>query len=161
MKELSFLFQKKVTVRWKNKIIFALTGFVTKTELFIHFTYLTNFNRLMFNKTKNKNKKCFCRCCLQCFSSENVLTEHKENCFVINGKRNVKLEKGSMNFKNYSKQLPARFKINADFECLFRPTSSKNVKSSDKSGSYTKNIKIIFLAVLLTKFFVLNNKFKL
>ena len=38
--ELSFLFQKKITVRLKNKIIFVLTCFVEKTKLFIHFTYL-------------------------------------------------------------------------------------------------------------------------
>ena len=87
--------------------------------------HIKDFNRLMFNKRKNKNKKYFCRYSLQCFSSENVLTEHKENCLVINGKENVKLGKGSISFKNYSKQLPTPFKIYADFECILRPTSSK------------------------------------
>ena len=47
----------------------------------------------MFNKKKIKNNKYFCKCCLHCFSSENVLTEHKENCLVINDKQNVKLKK--------------------------------------------------------------------
>ena len=42
-----------------------------------HYVYIKDFNRLMFNKSKNKNKKYFCRYCLQCFSSENILTEHK------------------------------------------------------------------------------------
>ena len=100
--------------------------------------YIKDFNQLMFNKTKNKNKKYFCRCCLQCFSSEKVLTEHRENCLVITGKRNVKLGKGSISFKNYSKQLPAPFKIYTDFECILRPTLSKGVKSSDKNVSYTE-----------------------
>ena len=118
-----------------------------------HYVYIENFNSLMFNKTKNKNKKYFCRCCLQCFSSKNVLTEHKENCLVIKGKQNVKLGKGSINFKNYSKQLPVPFKIYADFECILHPTSLKKV--SGKNGSYTENIKHIFLAVLLTKLSVL------
>ena len=31
-----------------------------------------------FHKTKYKNKKHFCRYCLQCFSSERVLMEHRE-----------------------------------------------------------------------------------
>ena len=44
-----------------------------------HCVYIKNFNRFMSNKTKNKNKKYFCKCCLQCFSSEKVLIEHKEN----------------------------------------------------------------------------------
>ena len=56
-----------------------------------HYVYIKDCNRLMFNKTKNKNKKHFCKCCLQSFSSEKVLTEHKENCLIINGKQNVKL----------------------------------------------------------------------
>ena len=43
---------------------------------------------------KTKNKKWFCRSCLQCFSDKNVLTNHKENCFNINGIQSVKLEKG-------------------------------------------------------------------
>ena len=54
-----------------------------------HYVY-----RFMFHKTKNKNKKWFCRNCLQCFSSENVLAKHKEDCLSINGKQSVKLEKG-------------------------------------------------------------------
>ena len=48
----------------------------------------------MFHKTKNKNKKWFCKSFLQCFSSENILIEHKENYLSINGKQSVKLEEG-------------------------------------------------------------------
>ena len=98
-----------------------------------HYVYIKTFNRIMFNKTKSKNQKYFCRCCFRCFSSENVLTEHKENCLVINGKQHVKLGKGSNIFKNYSKQFPVPFKILTDFECILRPNSSKKV--SDKNGS--------------------------
>ena len=35
-----------------------------------HYVYIKDFDRFMCNKTKNKNKKYFCKCCLQCFSSE-------------------------------------------------------------------------------------------
>ena len=52
-----------------------------------YYVNIKDFNRFMCNKTKNKNKKYFCKFCLQCFSSENVLIEHKENCLVINGKK--------------------------------------------------------------------------
>ena len=37
-------------------------------------------------KQKNKNKKYFCKGCLQCFRSEKILIEHKENFLIINGK---------------------------------------------------------------------------
>ena len=49
-----------------------------------HYVHIKDFDRFMFPKTKNKNKTCFCKRCLQCFSSKNVLTEHKEICFSIN-----------------------------------------------------------------------------
>ena len=45
-----------------------------------HYVYITDFNRFMFNKTKRKNRKHFCRYCLQCFSSERVLMKHREIC---------------------------------------------------------------------------------
>ena len=51
-----------------------------------HYVYIKDFNIFMCNKTKNKNKKYFRKCFLQCFSSEQVLIEHKENCLIINGK---------------------------------------------------------------------------
>ena len=63
-----------------------------------HYVYINNFNRFMFHKTKNKNKKYFCLSCLQSFSSTNVLTEHKEDCVIINGKQSVQLEEGTIGF---------------------------------------------------------------
>ena len=63
-----------------------------------HYVYIKDFNRFMCNKTKNKSKKHFCRYCLQCFSSERVLIEHKETFLKINGKQTVKLKSGSISF---------------------------------------------------------------
>ena len=59
-----------------------------------------DFDRFTFHKTKNKNKKWFYSSCLQCFSSESVLINHKENCLSINGKQSVKLEKVIIEFEN-------------------------------------------------------------
>ena len=63
-----------------------------------HYVYIKDFNRLMFSKTKNENKKWFCKSCLQCFSSfsgfANVLKKHKKYCLILNGCQSVKLEKG-------------------------------------------------------------------
>ena len=65
-----------------------------------HYVYIKDFYRFMFNKTKYKGKKYFCKNCLQCFSSEKILSENKEDCLVINGKQSVKLESGFISFKN-------------------------------------------------------------
>ena len=48
-----------------------------------HYVYIKDFNRFMFHKTKNKNKKYFCKSCSQCFISKNVLKKHKEVCLSI------------------------------------------------------------------------------
>ena len=85
-----------------------------------HYVYIKDFNRFMCNKTKNEKKKYFCKFCLQCFSSEKVLQEHKGNCSVINGKQTVTLKSGSIESKNYFKQLAISFKIYPDFECLLK-----------------------------------------
>ena len=62
----------------------------------------------LFLKTRNKNKKYFCKSCLQCFSSKNVLTEHKV-CLSINGTQSVRFEKETIEFENYFKQIPVPF----------------------------------------------------
>ena len=85
----------------------------------------------MFHKTKNKNEKWFCKSCLQCFSSENVLTKHKEDCLSIKGEQSVNLEEGMIKFENYFKQLPVLFKIYPDFECNLRDVEIYE-------GSYTR-----------------------
>ena len=66
-----------------------------------HYVYIKDFNIFMSNKTKNKNKKHFGRYCLQCFSSERHLVEHKEICLKINGKQTVKLRSRQIKFKKF------------------------------------------------------------
>ena len=95
-----------------------------------HYTKIKDFAKFMLHKTKNKNKKYFCKSCLQCFSSKNVLTKHKEVCLSINGAQSVRLEKGTIEFKNYFKQIPVPFKIYTDFEC--------NLKSVENYGGSWK-----------------------
>ena len=86
----------------------------------------------MFHKTKNKNKKYFCKSCLQCFSNKNVLTAHGKVCLSINGAQFVRLEKGTIDFKNYfiGNQVP--FKIYADFECNLKTVESYEGSCSKK-----------------------------
>ena len=82
-----------------------------------HYVYIKDFDKFMFHKTRNKNKTWFCKSCLQCFISENVLTKHKEDCLSINGAQCVKVEEGTIEFENHFEQIPVPFKIYADFQC--------------------------------------------
>ena len=118
-----------------------------------HYVYINDFDRFMLNKTKIKDKKYFCKSCLQCFSSKNVLTEHKEVCLSINGAQSVRFEKGTIEFQNYFKQIPVPFKFYADFECNL--DSVESYKGSYSKKKKKKKINITFLAVLLTSLFVL------
>ena len=142
MIELRFLCKKKILARLRYKVIFVLTCLVMKMSWSFQFLFLSknlktpwtyyfhlktinhimnhiikNFNTFMFHKTKNKNKKWFCKSCLQCFSSKNIMIKHKEDCLSINGTQFVDVEEGIIKFENYSKQLPVPFKIYADSEC--------------------------------------------
>ena len=120
-----------------------------------HYVYIKDFNTFTCNKTKNKNKKYFCICCLQCFSSEKVLIEHKENCLIINGKQSVKLKSGSISFKNYFKQLPVPFKIYADFECILKGVKGSDKNNVSSTGKYQDHIPCSFAY----KVVCINNKF--
>ena len=80
-----------------------------------HYVYIKDFDRFMFNKTKNKNKKYFCKSCLECFSSKKVLSNHKEVCLSINVVQSVRLEKVIIEFKNAFKQIQVPFKTYSNF----------------------------------------------
>ena len=85
-----------------------------------HYVLIKDFNRLVFSKTKFKNRKWSYKSYLQCFSSEKVLIEHCKDCLSANGGQRRKLEKGFIEFNNFNKMIPAPFKIYADFKCLLK-----------------------------------------
>ena len=88
-----------------------------------HYCLIKDFNRFMYNYSNHKEKKHFCMHCLQCFSSEEILSSHKEICIEINGKQAIKMPKvgSKINFKNFKKQLQVPFVIYADFEAITEP----------------------------------------
>ena len=65
---------------------------ITKDEK-RHYVLIKDFNAFMYNQSKHKVKKHFCMFCLQCFSSERVLSKHKSNCLTINGKQAINMPK--------------------------------------------------------------------
>ena len=86
-----------------------------------HYVLIKDFNKFMYNQTKHKERKHFCMHCLQCFSSERVLTDHKENCIQVNGTQAIKMptkDDNILKFNNAHRQLPVPFVIYADFEAI-------------------------------------------
>ena len=74
------------------------------------------------------------------------MEDHGKDCLLINGAQNVKLEKGFIEFKNYSRQIPVPFKIYADFECLLKSCDSG---INNDWFSYTPEYQDHVLVVLL------------
>ena len=64
--------------------------------------------------------------CLQCFSSERVLNNHKDNCIQVNGTQAIKMpdkDNNILKFNNFHKQQPVPFVIYADFEAIIEKIS--------------------------------------
>ena len=85
-----------------------------------HYVFIKDFDRLMYSKakTKDSHRKYFRMACLQNFTSEEVLSNHKKQCLLINGCQAVNYESGKIKFTNYEKEVPIQFKIYADTECF-------------------------------------------
>ena len=103
-----------------------------------HYVFFKDFNRLMFSKTKHRNKKHFCMSCLQNFSTKEILNNHREQCLLINDCQAVNYKSGIIKFNNYGKQIPKTFKIYAEMECFLKRTKIKE----DKHRKNIKNINL-------------------
>ena len=47
-----------------------------------HYVFIKDFNRLMFSRTKHKDKKHYCMSCLQKFTTEQILSNYKKTIFI-------------------------------------------------------------------------------
>ena len=100
-----------------------------------HYVLIKDFNKFMYNQTKHKDKKHFCMHCLQFFSSDRVLNEHKDNCIQVNGTQAVKMptkDNNILKFNNFHKQQAVPFVIYSDFEAIIEKISGCK-PNNDKS----------------------------
>ena len=110
-----------------------------------HYVLIKDFNALMYNQSKHKERKHFCMYCLQCFSSERILANHVNNSLTINGVQAINMPKQGENilkFNNFHKQLPVPFVIYADFEAITKKVQgceqSEEMKKDKDRISYTE-----------------------
>ena len=93
---------------------------ITKDEK-KYYVLIKDFNSLMLNTTKHKERKYFCMHCLQCFTSKDILSKHTTNCMVINDEQAIRMPKkgdNTLRFQNFHKEMPVPFVIYADFEAI-------------------------------------------
>ena len=111
----------------------------------LHYVYIKDFNRFMWNKTKQKDKKHLFRSCLHCFSREKVSVEHIKICLKVNGKQSVILKNETITFNNHFKQLAVPSKIYASFESvLIRVQNTNKDSNSSYTEKYQENIRCSF-----------------
>ena len=103
-----------------------------------HYILIQKFNTFMHNITRHHGVKHFCMHCLQHFSSERILNNHKENCILINGTQGITMPTNNekiLKFKGFNKQLPVPFVIYADFEAI---TEKIDSCQRNNNKSYTE-----------------------
>ena len=93
----------------------------------------------MFSRTKHKDKKHHCMHCLQSFTTEEILSNHKKQCLLINGCQAVNYESGIIKFTNHNKQIPILFKIYADTECFLKRVNSYEGEHTIKYQEHISN----------------------
>ena len=86
----------------------------------------------MYSKTKDQHKKHHCMSCLQSFTTEEILSNHKKQCLFINGCQAVNYESGIIEFINHNKQIPILFKIYANTKCFLKRVNSYKGKHTIK-----------------------------
>ena len=136
-----FGYKNKVYPLYISKKSYHLTLnllLITKKDKF-HYVFIKDFNRLVFSRTKHKGKKHYCMSCLQSFTTEEILSNHKKQCLLINGCQAVNYKSGIIKFTNYNKQIPILFEIYADTECFLKRIKLKEVEHTTKYQEHQPN----------------------
>ena len=101
--------------------------------------FIKDFNRLTFSRTKHKDKKHNCMSCLQSFTTEKILSNHKTKFLLIDDCQAVKYQSGTIKFTNYNKQTPILFRIYTDTECFLKKTKLKQGEHTIKYQEHQLN----------------------
>ena len=86
-----------------------------------HYFRIKDINTFIYNQTLHGDRKHFCHYCLQSYSTVQILDRHVNDCFEINCKQMIKMDKKgeSVKCKTYMRKTKLPFMIYADFEKNF------------------------------------------
>ena len=103
-----------------------------------HYVWIKDFDKLCYSQTNHKAKKHFCKNCIQCFSSKEMLQKHKPDCMTLNDGQAVELPKegSSISFNHIKKTMLIPFVIYADFESLVPKYETE--KEFTENSSWTR-----------------------
>ena len=99
--------------------------------------------------------------CLQSFTTEEILSNHKKQRLLISGCQAVNLESGIIKSTDHNKQMPILNKIYADTECFLKRTKIEEGEHMAKYQEYQPNsvgaIDLLYLLSFLKVKIVLIN----
>ena len=77
----------------------------------------------MYDHSLHRGRKHFCRYCFHAFIIEEILKRHIKDCFNINGKQTIKMDKKGeyIKIKNFERKIKPPFMIYADVESILVP----------------------------------------
>lgn len=103
-----------------------------------HYMLIKSMTRLIYNESKHKEKKLYCRFCLNTFRINHVYKKHIEHCNTETpiAIRYPPLGKNNLHFRSFHKQLKAPFVIYLDFESFLHHIHNDEQSRDD---SYTIN----------------------
>ena len=111
---------------------------LTKQGENTHYSLVKRLSALLFDPGKNSNSKHFCERCLHGYSRRELLERHKPECKgLLKSPTRTEIPKqgeNKMEFKNFYKQMKARYVVYADFECILRKI---NTCEPDNKQSFT------------------------
>lgn len=129
----------------ENKTLINLLLFSENKKY--HYVWIKNFSRLMNHLTSHEHIKYWCFNCLQSFTTDKLLNDHREFKCVDHETAKLILpekEKAIVQFTNEYKQNKAPFIIYADFESLTVPTDENNIYQNHEGCSYGYKIVSIY-----------------
>ena len=97
--------------------------FLTKDDQ-AHFALVKSFSRFA-SSGKGKNKRYFCKRCLNSFPRVESLEKHKKNCEEFSAAK-IELPGGKCCFKNWERMMHVPVVVYADFESILKPLREKN-----------------------------------
>lgn len=102
----------------------------------LHYCWIKHFSRLLYGKTKHKEKQFYCELCLLRFRLESALHNHQEYCDGVNGRptRIDMPEKGKnmLKFTNRQNMQKAPYVIYADFESIIEGLPADSCNRTEK-----------------------------
>ena len=108
-----------------------------------HYCLVKRLSALLFDQSKNSNRKHFCERCLHGYTTAELLERHKPECKgLLKSPTRTEMPKegdNNMAFTNFYKQMKAPYVVYADFECLVKKISI--CEPSDKKSFTVKTEK--------------------